>query len=77
VLSQCGGSNRAGYTVVSSNSKGSIHLDGLFNIISYDVVPKLHNLLMALEFKVSTAIILFLHLHCVFLVSLSWILTIR
>ncbi|XP_062143906.1 uncharacterized protein LOC133851479 isoform X2 [Alnus glutinosa] len=55
VLSQCGGSNRAGYTVVSSNSKGSIHLDGLFNIISYDVVPKLQNLLMALEFKVVIA----------------------
>lgn len=55
VLSQCGGSNRAGYTVVPSNTKGSIHLDGLFNIISYDVVPKLQNLLMALEFKVVIA----------------------
>uniref|UniRef100_A0A2N9E6B8 Helicase C-terminal domain-containing protein n=1 Tax=Fagus sylvatica TaxID=28930 RepID=A0A2N9E6B8_FAGSY len=51
VLSQCGGSNRAGYTIVSSSTKGSIHLDGLFNIISYDVVPKLQNLLMASEFK--------------------------
>ncbi|XP_059444119.1 uncharacterized protein LOC132176025 [Corylus avellana] len=55
VLSQCGGSNKAGYTVVPSNTKGSIHLDGLFNIISYDVVPKLQNLLMALEFKVVIA----------------------
>ncbi|GMY28050.1 SWI/SNF-related matrix-associated actin-dependent regulator of chromatin subfamily A-like protein 1 [Fagus crenata] len=54
VLSQCGGSNRAGYTIVSSSTKGSIHLDGLFNIISYDVVPKLQNLLMASEFKVIT-----------------------
>ncbi|PQQ07565.1 SWI/SNF-related matrix-associated actin-dependent regulator of chromatin subfamily A-like protein 1 isoform X2 [Prunus yedoensis var. nudiflora] len=51
VLSQCGGSNRSGFTVVSSNTKGTIHLDGLFNIISYDVVPKLQNLLMASEFK--------------------------
>ncbi|KAM3708065.1 hypothetical protein ACB094_02G072500 [Castanea mollissima] len=55
VLSQCGGSNRAGYTIVSSSTKGCIRLDGLFNIISYDVVPKLQNLLMASEFKVVIA----------------------
>ncbi|KAG2726666.1 hypothetical protein I3760_01G124400 [Carya illinoinensis] len=55
LLPQCGGSNRAGYTIVSSNSKGSIQLDGLFNIISYDIVPKLQNLLMASEFKVVIA----------------------
>lgn len=58
VLSQCGGSNRAGFTIVHSNTKGSIHLDGLFNILSYDVVPKLQNVLMASEFKVSTCCIL-------------------
>ncbi|KAL6186172.1 hypothetical protein ACLB2K_042293 [Fragaria x ananassa] len=51
VLSQCGGSNKAGYTLVSSSSKGTIHLDGLFNIISYDIVPKLQNQLMASDFK--------------------------
>ncbi|KAK9934159.1 hypothetical protein M0R45_021312 [Rubus argutus] len=55
VLSQSGGSNRAGYTIVSSSTKESIHLDGLFNIISYDIVPKLHNLLMASDFKVVIA----------------------
>ncbi|XP_015897937.3 uncharacterized protein LOC107431494 isoform X6 [Ziziphus jujuba] len=55
VLSQCGGSNRGGFTIVSTNSKGTIHLDGLFNIISYDVVPKLQNLLMASDFKVVIA----------------------
>ncbi|KAF3453526.1 hypothetical protein FNV43_RR03966 [Rhamnella rubrinervis] len=55
VLSQCGGSNRGGFTIVSSSTKGTIHLDGLFNIISYDVVPKLQNLLMASEFKVVIA----------------------
>ncbi|KAB1206180.1 DNA annealing helicase and endonuclease ZRANB3 [Morella rubra] len=55
LLSQCVGSNRAGYTVVSSNTKGSIRLDGLFNIISYDIVPKLQHLLMASEFKVVIA----------------------
>ncbi|XP_037494779.1 SWI/SNF-related matrix-associated actin-dependent regulator of chromatin subfamily A-like protein 1 isoform X2 [Jatropha curcas] len=55
VLSQCSGSNRAGFTILSSNTKGNIHLDGLFNIISYDVVPKLQNVLMASEFKVVIA----------------------
>ncbi|XP_058212271.1 uncharacterized protein LOC131324346 isoform X6 [Rhododendron vialii] len=55
VLSQCGGSNRAGFTIVHSNTKGSIHLDGMFNILSYDVVPKLQNILMASEFKVVIA----------------------
>ncbi|KAF4350534.1 hypothetical protein F8388_014995 [Cannabis sativa] len=55
VLSQCSGSNKSGFTIVSSSTKGTIHLDGLFNIISYDVVPKLQNLLMASEFKVVIA----------------------
>ncbi|KAF7837628.1 SWI/SNF-related matrix-associated actin-dependent regulator of chromatin subfamily A-like protein 1 isoform X1 [Senna tora] len=55
VLSQSGGSNRGGFTIVSSNTKGSIHLDGLFNIISYDLVPKIQNMLMASDFKVVIA----------------------
>ncbi|XP_050219877.1 uncharacterized protein LOC126670238 isoform X2 [Mercurialis annua] len=55
VLSQCSGSNRGGFTIVSSNTKGSIHLDGLFNIISYDLVPKMQNVLIASEFKVVIA----------------------
>ncbi|GAV85340.1 SNF2_N domain-containing protein/Helicase_C domain-containing protein [Cephalotus follicularis] len=55
VLSQCGGSNKAGFTIVSPNSKGTVSLDGLFNIISYDIVPKLQNLLMSSEFKVVIA----------------------
>ncbi|XP_038702118.1 SWI/SNF-related matrix-associated actin-dependent regulator of chromatin subfamily A-like protein 1 isoform X2 [Tripterygium wilfordii] len=55
VLSNWGGSNRGGYRIVSSSSKGTIHLDGVFNIISYDLVPKLENRLMALEFKVVIA----------------------
>ncbi|PPD90127.1 hypothetical protein GOBAR_DD12934 [Gossypium barbadense] len=53
VFSQMGGSNRSGFTILSSNSKGDIHLDGLFNIISYDLVAKLENVLMASEFKVN------------------------
>ncbi|XP_057476125.1 uncharacterized protein LOC130764093 isoform X2 [Actinidia eriantha] len=55
VLSQWGGSNRGGFRIITSNSKGSIQLDGMFNIISYDVVPKLQNILMESEFKVVIA----------------------
>lgn len=55
VLSQCGGSNKAGFTIVQSNKKGTIHLDGIFNIISYDVVPKLQDILMTSKFKVVIA----------------------
>ncbi|CAM8915197.1 unnamed protein product [Rhodiola kirilowii] len=55
ILSQCGGSNRAGFTLVPSNVKSGIHLDGLFNIVSYDIVPKLQKVLMASEFKVVIA----------------------
>uniref|UniRef100_A0A1D1YTW9 SWI/SNF-related matrix-associated actin-dependent regulator of chromatin subfamily A-like protein 1 n=1 Tax=Anthurium amnicola TaxID=1678845 RepID=A0A1D1YTW9_9ARAE len=55
VLSQSGGSNRGGFNVVYSNFKASIHLDGVFNIISYDAVQKLHDVLMESEFKVVIA----------------------
>ncbi|GFZ13817.1 chromatin remodeling factor18 [Actinidia rufa] len=55
VLSQWGGSNRGGFRIITSNSKGSIQLDGMFNIISYDVVPKLQNILMESDFKVVIA----------------------
>ncbi|XVF41467.1 hypothetical protein PTKIN_Ptkin01aG0282100 [Pterospermum kingtungense] len=55
VFSQPGVSNRCGFTILSSNSKGGIHLDGLFNIISYDLVAKLENVLMASDFRVVIA----------------------
>ncbi|KAI9196173.1 hypothetical protein LWI28_021634 [Acer negundo] len=55
VLSQSAGSNRSGFSIVSSNTKSSIHLDGLFNVISYDLVPKLQNILMESDFKVVIA----------------------
>lgn len=54
VLSQCSGSNRAGFSVVYS-SKGTVCLDGVFNIISYDTVPKIEETLMTSEFKVVIA----------------------
>lgn len=52
VLSQSSGSNRAGFNIVPSNSKEPINLDGIFNIISYDIVPKLKDKLLASDFKV-------------------------
>ncbi|XP_021281797.1 SWI/SNF-related matrix-associated actin-dependent regulator of chromatin subfamily A-like protein 1 isoform X2 [Herrania umbratica] len=55
IFSLVGGSNKGGFTILSSKSKDRIHLDGLFNIISYDLVPKLENVLMASEFKVVIA----------------------
>ncbi|KAK7291760.1 hypothetical protein RIF29_07150 [Crotalaria pallida] len=55
VLSQSGGSNRGGFNIISSSAKSSIHLTGLFNIISYDLVPKLQNMLLASDFKVVIA----------------------
>ncbi|CAN1279728.1 DNA annealing helicase and endonuclease ZRANB3 [Linum perenne] len=56
VLSQWSGSNRGGFSLLSS-AKDTINLDGLFNIISYDVVPKLQNTLMASKFKASVMLI--------------------
>lgn len=55
VLSQWSGSNRGGFRIVPSNTKGTIHLDGVFNIISYDVVLKLQKILAESEFKVRAA----------------------
>lgn len=55
VLSQSTGSNRLGFSIVSSSSKSGVHLDGLFNIISYDSVAKLQNVLVASDFKVVIA----------------------
>ncbi|KAJ8636242.1 hypothetical protein MRB53_010509 [Persea americana] len=55
VLSQCGGSNRGGFRILYSNAKNTIQLDGIFNIISYDVVPKLQQVLLASDFKIVIA----------------------
>lgn len=61
VLSQWSGSNRGGFRIVPSNTKSTINLDGVFNIISYDVVPKLQKVLTESEFKVSAELVI---LHC-------------
>ncbi|OMO71315.1 SNF2-related protein [Corchorus olitorius] len=55
IFSQISGSNRGGFTILSSKNKGGIRLDGMFNIISYDLVAKIENALMASEFKVVIA----------------------
>lgn len=52
VLSQMGGSNRGGFKIVQSSMR-NIYLDGVFNIVSYDIVPKLQNILLQNEYKVS------------------------
>ncbi|KAL0366686.1 UNVERIFIED_CONTAM: SWI/SNF-related matrix-associated actin-dependent regulator of chromatin subfamily A-like protein 1 [Sesamum radiatum] len=55
VLSQWSGSNRGGFNIVPSNTRRPINLDGVFNIISYDIVPKLQDMLLASDFKVVVA----------------------
>ncbi|KAL0392527.1 UNVERIFIED_CONTAM: SWI/SNF-related matrix-associated actin-dependent regulator of chromatin subfamily A-like protein 1 [Sesamum radiatum] len=45
------GSNRGGFNIVPSNTRRPINLDGVFNIISYDTVPKLQDMLLASDFK--------------------------
>ncbi|KAM0954603.1 putative calcium/calmodulin-dependent protein kinase chromatin remodeling SNF2 family [Dioscorea sansibarensis] len=55
VLSQYGGSNKAGFYTVYLNKTGTTNLDGVFNILSYDAVPKLQNILLSTEFKIVIA----------------------
>lgn len=55
VLSNSSGSNKGGFTIMRPNTKGSIRLDGVFNIVSYDAVDKLQGILMNSDFKVVIA----------------------
>ncbi|CAN6226255.1 unnamed protein product [Urochloa humidicola] len=55
VLPQTGGSHKAGFRLVYSNTKGDFRLDGVFNVISYDVVPKIQSTLLDLDFKIVIA----------------------
>ncbi|KAI3505955.1 hypothetical protein L1887_28296 [Cichorium endivia] len=55
VLSNYSGSNKGGYTITRSNTKEDVCLNGMFNIVSYDVVPKLQTSLMNSDFKVVIA----------------------
>lgn len=52
-MSQYSGSNKEGFNIVHSAGKGPVRLDGLFNIVSYDLVSKLNDAISEVEFKVS------------------------
>ncbi|KAI0493365.1 hypothetical protein KFK09_023481 [Dendrobium nobile] len=54
VLSQAG-SNRGGFKIVFSSQKVDLQLDGTFNIVSYDTVPKVQNALLSFAFKIVIA----------------------
>lgn len=78
-MSQSGGSNRGGFRIVFSNSKHGVHLNGVFNIISYDVVPKIQNVLLSSDFKVYGAFgfafpVTAIDLPLSFVLSRVWIL---
>uniref|UniRef100_A0A0E0EEY1 Helicase ATP-binding domain-containing protein n=1 Tax=Oryza meridionalis TaxID=40149 RepID=A0A0E0EEY1_9ORYZ len=64
VLPQTGGSNKAGYRLVYSNTKGDFNLDGVFNVISYDVVPKIKDMLLDLDFKLLLLATEVIRCHC-------------
>ncbi|XP_062189338.1 uncharacterized protein LOC133892517 isoform X2 [Phragmites australis] len=55
VLPHTGGSSKTGFRLVYSNTKGDFRLDGVFNVISYDVVPKIQSTLLDLDFKIVIA----------------------
>lgn len=54
-MSQCYGSNREGFNVVQSAGGRSVRLDGLFNIVSYDLVTKLQDEIIQTDFKIIIA----------------------
>eukprot|EP00249_Psilotum_nudum_P017769 c26481_g1_i1 orf=136-2202(+) len=49
------GSNYEGFNIVQSAGKQPIQFDGLFNIVSYDLVSKLQNEIAAANFKIIIA----------------------
>ena len=74
VLSQWSGSNRGGFRIVPSNTRGTINLDGVFNIISYDVVPKLQKILAESEFKVSAELVILHYFTSESMLNVSFLL---
>jgi SWI/SNF-related matrix-associated actin-dependent regulator 1 of chromatin subfamily A len=55
VMSQSCGSNREGFNLVQSAGKQPVRLDGLFNIVSYDLVTKLSQAIGEASFKIIIA----------------------
>ena len=57
-MSQYCGSNREGFNILQTSGRKSVRLDGLFNIISYDLVTKLQEDITQADFKVHLEIYL-------------------
>jgi SWI/SNF-related matrix-associated actin-dependent regulator 1 of chromatin subfamily A len=57
-MSQYCGSNREGFNILQTSGRKSVRLDGLFNIISYDLVTKLQEDIAQADFKVQLEIYL-------------------
>ena len=57
-MSQYCGSNREGFNILQTSGRKSVRLDGLFNIISYDLVTKLQEDITQANFKVQKEIYL-------------------
>lgn len=55
VMSQWAGSNIGNFNIVQTSSKQTIQLDGVFNIISYELVSKLQEILVNSDFKIVIA----------------------
>lgn len=55
VMSQWAGSNIGNFNIVQTSSKQTVRLDGVFNIISYELVSKLQEILVNSDFKIVIA----------------------
>ena len=52
-MSQWPGSKIGNFNIVQTSSKHTIQLDGVFNIISYELVSKIQEILVNSDFKVT------------------------
>ncbi|XP_024398738.1 uncharacterized protein [Physcomitrium patens] len=54
-MSQYSSWNKEGFNIVNSATRGHVKLDGLFNIVSYDLVTKLADAISEAQFKIIIA----------------------
>ena len=52
-MSQWSGSKIGNFNIVQTSGKQTIQLDGVFNIISYELVSKIQEILVNSDFKVT------------------------
>ena len=52
-MSQWSGSKIGNFNIVQTSGKQTIQLDGVFNIISYELVSKIQEILVNNDFKVT------------------------